>query len=369
MKIKLSELNPNPFKEKIGKGQLDEETIQKLRANLNELGMMGSLPIVQINKKYHLVYGHHRVEALKREFGKDHQIDVRLHDYNKDQLLRGMVIENLTQRYNEFHQELDNLLAIKERLSHIVTCPISGQVSHIVKGKQGFQPENGSTRDISKWLDKETETVMKKSKIADILKIAENLDEELLDNVKKQSHAPGEKDEEDETIGVKVATALASFEDKQEQKDLAKAIKQSREQHGNQVTKNLTFYKNTPDEIKQKVRQGIIDLADVEFESEKQELIEEADKRPTTIFIPNFAERLREFRKDVRHLEKQVQAFSSVFHSQQFKEKYHSLKAKDKGDLNVFISSMQERIKKCYDEVEFFMQQIPDDGVLLEVLV
>ena len=234
MKLKLSELNPNPFKKQIDEGKLDEETINKIMANLNELGLMGSLPIVQIGKKYHLVNGHHRLEALKRKFGNGYQVNVELHNYDEDQLLRGMVVENLTQRSNEFHQELDNLLAIR---NHLQNCPLSGQYSG--KGGRGCK-DDGSIRDVANWLDKGTGDVMKRSKIGDILKIADNLDEELLDDVKKQSHATGEKDENDETIGVKVATAIASFTDKQEQKDLAKSIKNSREQHGNQVTKNLT---------------------------------------------------------------------------------------------------------------------------------
>ena len=71
-----------------------------------------------------------------------------------------MVIENLTQRNNEFLQELPNLLVIRERLTNNSTCPLDGQVSHIVKGKQDFQTCPAGVRDISRWLDKDTGDVM-----------------------------------------------------------------------------------------------------------------------------------------------------------------------------------------------------------------
>jgi len=358
MKLKISELNSNPFKKQIDEGKIDEETISKLMANLDELGLMGSLPIVQIGKKYHLVNGHHRLEALKRKFGNDYQINVELHSYNEDQLLRGMVVENLTQRSNEFHQELDNLLAIRK---HLQNCPLSGQYSG--KGGRGCK-DSGSIRDISHWLDKQTGDVMKRSKIGDILKIADNLDEKLLEDVKKQSHTPGEKDEDDETIGIKVATLLASFTDKEEQKDLAKAIKNSREQHGNKVNKNLTIYKNAPDEIRQQVRQLHLDLADVE---DAITISQPKDKDSSVIFIPNFNSQIKQFNTDVAKLEQQVALFRDVFADKQFKIKYAELKPKQKETLDLTIVNIKSRIKNCYEEIEFFESKLLNEKNTVEV--
>lgn len=364
MKLKLSELNPNPYKKEIDAGELDEDNIKKLMSNLNELGMMGALPIVQISKKYHLVYGHHRVEALKRVFGIDYQVDVKLHDYSEDQLLRGMVIENLTQRDNEFKQEMFNLLAIRKHLKEHPAQTLSDQANR--KDIKGVC-DAGSSKDISNWLDKNSGSVMKMTKIKDILRIADNLNKELLEEVKKQSHATGEKEEDDKTIGVKVATALSSFKDEQEQKDLSNAIKQSRDQHGNKVRKNLTHYKKAPDEIKQKVRQGTLDIADIEDETLKEELTEKAKERPKTVFIANFAERMRQFNANVTKLEKQIKIFSDVFHSPQFVDRYNVLKPKAKQKFNMAIFSIRDRLGNCFDEVEYFMDQLPEDVVLLEV--
>ena len=116
MKLKLSELNPNPFKKEINKGKLNEEVIHRIKANIKELGLMGSIPIFKKDNKYYLINGHHRVEALKRVFGKEYEVEVVKHNYNEEQILRGMVVENLTQRANDFKEEVENLTAIRDYL-------------------------------------------------------------------------------------------------------------------------------------------------------------------------------------------------------------------------------------------------------------
>jgi len=127
MKLALKDINPNPFKKEINGGKLSETTIAKIKSNIKELGLMGALPVFKKDNKYYLVSGHHRHEALKREFGKDYQIEVIIHNYNDDQALRGMVIENLTQRDTNLTETGANLVAIRKHLRD--ECPDSGQSS------------------------------------------------------------------------------------------------------------------------------------------------------------------------------------------------------------------------------------------------
>ncbi len=256
MKLKIKQLNPNPFKKQINNGKLDEEQIDRIKSNVKDLGLMGALPIFKKGDKYYLINGHHRTEALKRTFGKEYEIEVVKHNYNEEQILRGMVIENLTQRANDFKEEVENLTAIRDYLKKI-----RSPVEHISDKTRPH--ESGSIRNIIHWLNKNGE-VMSIGKISSLLNIHDKLDPELLSKVEKQSHATGEK--EGETIGVKDAIALSSFEDKQEQKDLSKALLKSREQHGNLKMKNMTDYKESSEEIKKKVRKGLIDIADVKEE-------------------------------------------------------------------------------------------------------
>lgn len=375
MKIKLSELRPNPFKENINGGKLDEGTIEKLMANMDQdrLGFMGSLAVSKKNNVWYIVNGHHRVEALKRKFGKDFFIECTPQEYSEDQMLRGMVIENLTQRMNEFREESDNVSLVKNYLETkkillddngkiMNYCPPSGQK---LPGRPKDTFEFGSVRQICLWLDKDTGAVMRKSKIADLLHIKEKLAPDLQEKVEKQSHAVGEKDDE-ESLGVKEATFLAGFDDHQEQRDLAKALRNSREQHGNLKQKNITAYKNASDDVKRKVRQGILDIADIEDAERDSILVEHDSQHPRLEFIPDFGERVKQFHYDVLELEKQIRAFSAVFRSKDFKERYSLLNNKQKKFFGTTIANIRLRVKKCYEEIEYFNSTFPDKDLLVE---
>lgn len=155
MKVKLSQLKSNPFKKEINGGKLDEDTIKKIQVNMDELGLMGSVPVVKRDDKYYLVSHHHRVEALKRKFGKDYEVEIDIKKYSDDQLLRGMVVENLTQRNNEYREEEDNILTIKNYLiknkillddKGIPSVQPSDNRRNIKGQIEGSNPEYGSIR-------------------------------------------------------------------------------------------------------------------------------------------------------------------------------------------------------------------------------
>ena len=46
MKINLKDLKPNPYKQQINKGKLNEVQVEEISGNLDELGLMGAIPIV-----------------------------------------------------------------------------------------------------------------------------------------------------------------------------------------------------------------------------------------------------------------------------------------------------------------------------------
>jgi len=348
MKVKLCDLKPNPFKKKINGGKLSEETIEKIMSNMDELGLMGALPVFKKDNSYYLIAGHHRVEAAKRRFGKDAEIEVILHNYNNEQVLRGMVVENLTQRSNEFREEKDNLLMIREYLSE--TCSLGEQVSE--KGSRGPPASPGSTREIAAWLNKQGE-VMSIGKITNILAIADNLSPKLQEIVDKQSHATGEK-KEDTGLGIKDAIALARIKSVEEQEQLAEALKKSSEQHGNEKAKNLTIYKDAPEEIKQKVRDGEIDIAEIQDAILETQRKEHNGEIQEVKFIPNFDQRVKEFSHQVDNLTAQVSIFKKAFSSGTFKQRYSTLGKVQKENVDSFVGVMKKRIKCCYDTVEQF---------------
>ena len=128
----------------------------------------------------------------------------------------------------------------------------------------------------------------------------------------------------------------------------------------------VKIYIDAPQEIKKQVRQGTLDIADIQEETDKDFLKKKASERPKTIFIPNFAERMKQFNKDVNKLERQIEIFGKIFHSDDFKKRYSILGEKQKTTLTSVITSIKGRIKDCYDEVEYFSGQLPlDENIIM----
>ena len=217
MKLQLKTLNSNPFKKEINKGKLNQETIDKIKANIKELGLMGALPIIKKENKFHLIMGHHRVEALKQTFGKDYEIEVTLHDYDDEKVLRGMIIENLTQRADELVEVTENLGAIRKFLKETAVQQLD---SRDCKGRQlhkGNIEEAGSVRNIHDWLNKNGE-VMSISKVAEYLKVHDNLDKKLLKTA--VNSLSGKKEDK---IGIEEAKLLSKI-NKADQHIIKKAL-------------------------------------------------------------------------------------------------------------------------------------------------
>lgn len=353
MKIKIKDLNPNPFKKEINKGKLNREQIDSIKSNIKELGLMGSLPIFKKDNNYYLVAGHHRLKALEEVYGNNFEVECTLHNYNTETILRGMIIENLTQRKGDFREEAENLKVIRNFLKKCST------VEHISKTKPF---EKGSVRDIYKWLNRNDKEVMSIGIISEHLKIMDTLDEELIKQVDKSKSGAKIKDEDSLTFSQ--AIMLSSFKDKEEQRELAKALKDSNLQGRNKQRELISQYKGAPEEIKKEIRKGEINLADIEEKTIEQQMRESNKNKEVTEFIPNFKVRLDTFSTEVAKLEQQVALFKKVFYSGSFKKRYFSLGNKERKFLDTTIYSIRKRVKKCYDEVEFFVLKIEDKNLL-----
>jgi len=73
---------------------------------------------------------------------------------------------------------------------------------------------------------------MSRGSISEHLQVADNLSEELYNKVEKTHSGDAERRTDGETISKSQAIMLARLKDKQEQKDLAKALHKSRERIG-----------------------------------------------------------------------------------------------------------------------------------------
>jgi len=295
MKIKISELNPNPFKKEINGGELKEDVIKKIQANIKELGLMGSIPIFKKDNKYYLIAGHHRVEALKRTFGKNYEVEVTLHNYSDENVLRGMIVENITQRSDELLEVTENLNAIR---NHLANSTVELARDNFHKGER-YQV---GVIDIYKWLNKNGE-VMSIGKISQYLKIYDNLDRKLLE----KTHNNLDKAEKD-VVNVREAIALSKLE-KKEQAPMKKLLDKA-DVSSDTKLKLVSEYNNASKEIKEKVKKGDLDLKDIPIENLKSEIKkkieEDKEKNKGKIIVTHYKQYQNEAGNKIGRTNKEI---------------------------------------------------------------
>lgn len=357
MKLKLNQLKPNPFKKNINGGKLDEDTIKKIKSNIKELGLMGSLPVFKKDNQYFLIAGHHRVEALKRTFGKEHEISVDIKDYSEDQILRGMVIENLTQQDNEHKEERANIVTIRDYLN---------KHKDVLEGlRSARQPSKFSNinsfdkacaSDISFWIDKGNGDVISHDKVTNLININDNLSPDLLGLVEKKKT----KNKDEKSITVMEAVELSKIPDKKEQKEVLKAIKEVDEGRPYQL---VSKYRSASDEVKEKVRSGEISLSEVDIESFKQknkEAYDEATKsKDEGLKIIRTAEILQNVREEISKTTKELDRFFYKVKAVRFARLSWGSKREQK-DFKVFVGHALNKanlwvktLEKIKEEVEY----------------
>jgi len=264
IKIELKDINPNPFKKEIDGGNINEEQVQKLMEGYKQTTFHENI-LARKNKKgkYELVYGHHRLEAAKRVYGKNYKISLNIVDYNDKQMIIDLCRENLTQRYNEFRQEMDAVLLVKK---YLATCD---EPSHVVIRKQGggLQPSGDSARDIATFLSKEGK-VISYHKVADLIRMNEKLSLNILNKIKKYE---GNENKEDK-VTYEQARIISTLEDRDEQEELLNAVQKAKKESGGRSDKLLNGYKNASEEVKKKVRDGEISLVEVPIERLKEDI-------------------------------------------------------------------------------------------------
>ena len=170
MEIEISRLKPNPFKRQINSGKLNREQINKIKASLKDLGFMGSFSVTQEGNSYSLNFGHHRQQAVIEKFGKNYKVNITIQNYNEDQKLRAMVIENVTQRGVEFQEKAENLVVIRNYLkkSNYVRNPNKIKITKNNPKGAGRNDESGSIRAVAEWLNRNGE-IMPNTTIHELL--------------------------------------------------------------------------------------------------------------------------------------------------------------------------------------------------------
>jgi hypothetical protein len=136
MKVKIKDLEPNPYRD-MENYPIDETKIQTLIGSYNQTGFWRNInarPKPGIKDKYQLAYGHHRLIALKKLYGEDHIIDIVVEKYSDATMLKMMASENNTDFRTNVAVTLETVKVtrqfLKDHPEEIKTsAPISWRVS------------------------------------------------------------------------------------------------------------------------------------------------------------------------------------------------------------------------------------------------
>jgi len=354
--IQLKDIKPNPFKKEIDGGKLNEEQLGKLIEGYKQTTFHENL-LARKNKKeeIELVYGHHRLEAAKRVYGKNHTISINLVDYNDEQMIIDMCRENLTQRWNEFRQELDAVLLSKKWLLNVQQMD---DQKYQGRGGDHRSKEIGA-RQIATFLSKEGKTICK-SKVADLLNMYEKLDKSILEKTRKFTN---QQDLEEKGVTYRQALVLSRIEDKEEQKDLLEVIQK---ENGNvmEISKKINKYKEAPEEIKKKIREGEVDLRDIDNEvgiKNLQQKIEEGKKsEDEKIKIIRSKEIVDTIRDEILETHRQLDGLMYKVRSIR-KGGFRWYDNNSKKDFSKLVSNILSKVDKWREELVKIKEEIGGD--------
>lgn len=277
--IEASKIKPNPFKKFINKGRLNNDIISQLIEGYQQTTFHENLTGRRNSDgEIELVYGHHRLEAVKKFYGENHKIGIKVYDFSdfsdKDMLI-DLIRENMLQRGENFRDILDSVLLAKDFLE---------------KSPQGSKEI--TAKDIAKFLSS-TGKIIGEEQVKKYIIINKNLSPEIRSQIVRGDRA-GKIDKN--KIGLEVASRLSEF-DKKEQKHILKAIHKT-EMNKDGINKSLTHLRNATKEIKDKLKKGSLKLDDIPIETLKEEIKQKKQeskvKENKQILVTQYKKYLRE---------------------------------------------------------------------------
>jgi hypothetical protein len=264
--IEVNKIKPNPFKKFINSGKLDNDTIEMLIEGYKQTIFHENLCARENkHKELELVYGHHRIEAVKRLYGKNYKISIKVYsqdEFSDEAMLIDMIRENLTQRSRgqDYTDISDSILLVKRWLQ--------GEFN---SKSQEIRPYKYSVtaKQIADFISKNSRAISEEQ-IEKHLNIGENLSEELRQQIENNGKVKRNE------LGFEIAADLSKI-NKKEQVEVHKEIKRlgfNRDKARHLISK----YKSASEKNKQKLQKGEIGLDEIETEQLKEE-IEEAQKK------------------------------------------------------------------------------------------
>lgn len=117
MLVAIKDIKPNPFRH-LERYPIIEEKVELLRQSIRTTGFWDNIIARRVNGSVEIAYGHHRLEALKREFGPDHEVDLIVRDISDADMLRIMANENMEEWSHNAAIEIETVRAVVEAFAN-----------------------------------------------------------------------------------------------------------------------------------------------------------------------------------------------------------------------------------------------------------
>ena len=111
--FKLKDVRANPFRN-IDRYPICREKIEALRASIQTTGFWDNIVARAADGGAEIAYGHHRLVALREEYGDDHRITLIVRDLDDETMLRMMADENREEWHHDAIVEQETVKAVVE---------------------------------------------------------------------------------------------------------------------------------------------------------------------------------------------------------------------------------------------------------------
>ena len=109
----IKDIHPNPFRH-IDRYPIRREKVEALKASLRTTGFWGNVVAREHDSGVEIAYGHHRLVALREEYGPDDKVDLIIRDLHDHAMLQIMARENMEEWGTSASVEHETIRAVVE---------------------------------------------------------------------------------------------------------------------------------------------------------------------------------------------------------------------------------------------------------------
>ena len=115
MKFRVGDIQPSPFRT-LDRYPLRSDKVEELRESLREAGGFWQNIVARIREDGfpEIAHGHHRLEALRREYGPDSKVSLNVGEFDDETFLQMMIRENRETWGSSASVEQENVRAVVE---------------------------------------------------------------------------------------------------------------------------------------------------------------------------------------------------------------------------------------------------------------